>query len=441
MFYSQYSPSKRMFLSVLLLLAIMSLLLLIGPRVPTQLQAKSYVVNIPIKGPFGVSLNYDSPEFIRDAISPALLLKPNSVRQSRPGIIWAAYLLSKPLAFLNKLNSYFHPRLMHDKRIAAREQSILRSGLSVFAAYALINILMLLLACVFYFSLVRLTSYISVASISLITILFCNDVTRQFLWSPHVQIFSIFAPVLLVWLLDRGLSQPTMQRYWYLISLGMGCLTLAYGIFILYSLCLFLIVVRCYMHQVSFLTNFDILKKFFYSLCMHGAFFVLPTLIWYLIVIHFTGHYYVHESEHYHQFVWIKEAWQRGTLFDDFLGHIKLTLQEIVGHIWFLCLTILAIYAYLRYKCVSLQRKTVVYSSCFVMLLFTLFVILDGSFKSVVFRLTYSMVPPLIVLLGYVTEHLISHLERYQIRMVNLVYLAVTCGYAVYALLAPFPAN
>src|SRR4051794_2622490 len=90
------SPRKA-WLWFILGLAVLLVGLLIGPRVPDDQQSARCVVNIHLPGPFGISLNCDSPEFLRLANTPSGLLEPKNTRQPRPGLILAATLISRPI--------------------------------------------------------------------------------------------------------------------------------------------------------------------------------------------------------------------------------------------------------------------------------------------------------------------------------------------------------
>jgi hypothetical protein len=73
---------------------------LIGPRVADDEQTSQCVGNIVLASPFGIALNCDSPQFMWLARQPAGLLEHRNARQSRPGMIAAAALLTKPLSLL-----------------------------------------------------------------------------------------------------------------------------------------------------------------------------------------------------------------------------------------------------------------------------------------------------------------------------------------------------
>jgi hypothetical protein len=94
----------RAWLYFLLGLALLMGALLIGPRVADQDQQSSCVGNIALLGPFGFSLNCDSPQFMALARDPSALLEPKNARQARPGLILAAALIQAPLSLIVSSN-------------------------------------------------------------------------------------------------------------------------------------------------------------------------------------------------------------------------------------------------------------------------------------------------------------------------------------------------
>src|SRR5262249_13048749 len=79
---------------------------LIGPPIPDDQQTAKCVINVRLRGPFGLSLNCDSPEFLRLATNPTGLLEWHNVRQARPGLIFAAAVVALPLAPLRTVAAH-----------------------------------------------------------------------------------------------------------------------------------------------------------------------------------------------------------------------------------------------------------------------------------------------------------------------------------------------
>src|SRR5262249_13874721 len=108
--------------------------LLIGPRVPYERQAEFCVVNVKIGGPLGISLNCDSPEYLRLAREPSALLEPTNMRQSRPGLVLAA-----PLSPLGDLARRFGVSASRPDIAQGRIDDSLAKDFPGFLAYALLN--------------------------------------------------------------------------------------------------------------------------------------------------------------------------------------------------------------------------------------------------------------------------------------------------------------
>src|SRR5262249_30173812 len=69
----------------------------VGPRIPDDQQKQWCVVDVHVTKLLGVSLNCDSPEFMRDATHLSALLEPGNVLQTRPGAPFAAWIVALPL--------------------------------------------------------------------------------------------------------------------------------------------------------------------------------------------------------------------------------------------------------------------------------------------------------------------------------------------------------
>src|SRR5882757_11572530 len=85
--------------------------LAVGPRVPDATQQDYCVQNLRTDTVFGLSMNCDSFDFMRLADFPSGLLAPNNVRQARPGMIFAAYLLAKPFLGLRNVPAKLKVRI------------------------------------------------------------------------------------------------------------------------------------------------------------------------------------------------------------------------------------------------------------------------------------------------------------------------------------------
>jgi hypothetical protein len=424
----QIVQNKAALFASVVLLMIVSGLLLIGPRVPYSQQKSQCVVDLHIVGPLGLSLNCDSPEFMKDAVHPGNLLKKNSVRQSRPGMVLAAYLLSKPLFFLNKIADWYHPHVTRKDIAKGRINALWQAGFSVFAAYAMLNIVILMFACFFYFSLVKVSEGITLASLSLVVLFFVNSITETYFWSPHTQMFNIMGPLFLAWVFYRGLQNSILNKSWYLISLAMGLLVTAYGTFILYAPCLFLLFVY------QFFTKKEVLFfNYFKRLLMHAVIFSLPTIAWYLLVKHVAGSYYVHEAVVYRQFTWMRDAFHQGVgplLYQLFANTTKTLHLVIMQNYYYFIALAAIIFAASRYGFNTWDRKRF-YAFAILALICTLFVIFNGF---IIPRMTSTVIPISIAACGYGLECLSTRVSGSTQRYINILLVAIVVAYSANSL-------
>ncbi|PHQ80475.1 MAG: hypothetical protein COB66_04710 [Coxiella sp. (in: Bacteria)] len=400
------NQKQFMWLSIVLLMFV-SLLLLVGPRVPTAMQKKDCVVNVHIVGPFGISMACDSPEYILDAVHPSHLLKKDSVRQSRPGLSLAAYVVSKPLSFLNTLSRAYHPKLTRSDIKSSRANALLQSGLSVFAAYALLNLATLIAACYLFFSMVRVHKGITLATMSLLVMLLINPATEAYFWSPHDQMFNIMGPLLLVWIGYQGFHSSVFERKWYWISAMLGLLVTAYGLFLLFAPVLFLIFV--YQFTVKF-NNTAGIGRYIVRLAVHAVVFIVPTLIWYLYVMHTTGSYYVHEAAAFHQFTWIISGLHQGVgyVLHRLVQNAIWTMTMMVRYSYWLLLIIVGLIVTLRQlKFASWDKGRLVVFGVMTAL-FILFSTFNGYIAP---HVEFTVVPIFIITCAYLIECLSTQLS------------------------------
>ena len=285
-----------------LFLSVFAAFLLIGPRVPNEQAAMECVQNVDLPGPFGLSLNGDSPDFLLVAIDPARMLGDKKLRQSRPGMIFAAHVLSRPLVLLFRWAENLPQDLIPFDKVFAHELNGRPFGeiLPAYMAYVALNMLLLLLAARLFLSLVarRDDPVIPVILVPMCVVLVANDVTKAFLFSPHTQLFNILVPILCIWCglrswEDRIVYQNEVYAWSVLWGLGL----LAYGSFI---------VIMPFLLLPSLLR--DPRRTFVPRAAGATILFALPMLTWYLFVHYKTGGFYQHEMEQSRQLVWMKDV-------------------------------------------------------------------------------------------------------------------------------------
>lgn len=267
-------------LAFLGLTAAVILILMLRPLPPDQLVRPAfYGVDLP--GPFGLSLSIDSPAFMRLALQPSELLAPNQLRQSRPGIILAAAPLARVLS-----------SIVESPMVAA------------YSAYLILNVATLALSFFLYLTVVRtphgrISLPVFLAGLPLLV----NNVTVQFLLSPHTSLLNLLAPIAClqmaqhVWR-ERLFRRPRIFPTAMLAGFGV----LAYGSFALAFPVLLLTAAAREKADGQTLGT-----MFFVRALLLLALMLAPVGVWYALVVAKAGSFYSAEVEVYRSFVWMAD--------------------------------------------------------------------------------------------------------------------------------------
>ena len=238
----------------------------------------------------GFTFNCDAAEYCVTAASLGRLLAPQSVRQSRPLYVVAAAALGTPSQWtLRKL----------DLPVFHRFGEEAAQYLGYYAAYVMLNFLILLGALYLFDEIARLVTESPIgrgARTAFHLALLSNGVTKAFFWTAHEQFFNVFTPLLTIRLvLDIRRHGKTATELGGL-SLICGFLMLVYGNFLPMFVCLVLasFLVDRQLHVAHFAKNWIL--------------FLAPTAVWALVCTLKNGEYYNHETEQYRQLVWILDS-------------------------------------------------------------------------------------------------------------------------------------
>jgi len=254
-------------------------LMLTGPSLPTDVDTCLFEKTIG-KG-FRHFLNCDSLEFMILASDP-VAVTDHPVRQSRPMSFGVAYVVSRPL--------YLVPRLV--------KFGPYRPYAPEFAAYLIINLALMIAALLMLTSIIERASRVRAGTelLFVFVALGVNDVTKMFLWTPHVQIYNLFVGCLTLFLavrlIERDRPLSTGEAVW--LGLVMSTGVLIYGAFLIPLLCVILIQLAWYRRPVT---------AAFFALAA-----VLPFAVWVALLRAVTGRFYSHEIEAFRQFVWIADC-------------------------------------------------------------------------------------------------------------------------------------
>ena len=428
---------RRYWLLLMTALAILMVGLLVGPRVPDKHQAALCVVNVHIRGPFGIALNCDSPEFMRLARQPSALLEPQNTRQSRPGLIFSAAALALPFSPLSDLAQKAGVRANRADIESSRIENALAKDFPGYAAYISLNVVILLLS--FYvFQLIfwrpASDAITTVILVSICFLLAANDVAKAFIWSPHTQMFNIFLPVFAVWASIRASNGALLDRRFALVTgiiTGLGAT--AYPLFVIVVPCVFIGGVVAMFHHWSPAT----LSIFGLNVVMLAALTMLPEGLWYFFVRSQIGSFYQHEMAR-GQVVWIATAWEHGLRFllatwlQNFASLLRLAAAQAAPLAALLVL--IAASAMLTWSTVSrdLRRQLPI------LLCGVLVSLVIGAFYSstglIVWRLAYALLPPLIIAAAAAVLGITASLAAGQRKMVACACVAITLLHSIFVI-------
>ncbi|MDD5528127.1 MAG: hypothetical protein PHO56_04105 [Patescibacteria group bacterium] len=269
-------------------------LIIAGPLVPDDQQLKQCVVNfhLPIGG---LSMNCDSPEFLRLATDPQYLFEPKNDRQSRPGYIVLPWLVSRPFAPLTVLAEKVGFQAM--RQTPPRFIRPLADYFPAYAGYVLLDIFFLWLAARLFWSLFADAEKKISLTVFVFSLFFiANSIFYHYFWSPHTQVFNIFAPVFCVWAAIKAhQGGESLRKNFFLLSFLAGLGVLAYQTFILF----FPAVLFGEWLREKKLSRASLLRYLISFILV-----ILPSIIWYYAVIWKTGSYYQHELQTYNYGIW-----------------------------------------------------------------------------------------------------------------------------------------
>lgn len=269
---------------------------------------------IRLNNSMGIRVNGDAFAFVALAIEPHHLFDKNQVRQSRPGYILTAhitgtliYALTYP--FRDQLESFFQSKINEQHPQKGKEK--IAKWFSYYAAYILLNFIVLLLTLYLFDTLLQQISgpWQSVAIRNLLLFLLIdNPIMKLFFWSPHVQLFTLLTPLLMVasgLMVARHAARPA-RLYGY--SLLAGILLLFYGSFLLLLPAL-LTGYWIYTRQ----NQKQLLGVDFLRIGLMVLFYTLPLACWILIVKYNATQFYSAEVGEFRQFIWIADRLKEST--------------------------------------------------------------------------------------------------------------------------------
>ncbi|CAK0766876.1 membrane hypothetical protein [uncultured Gammaproteobacteria bacterium] len=302
--------SKKLVLGLTAAMVLFCSALLIGPRVSDAEADLMCVRNFRFTSFLGFSLNCDSPGLIAAALNPPTLLEEGNIRQSRPGMIYLAHLISLPL---NPVISLFRgpdADKIHGPEYPLYVKSVFFEWFPVYLSYEILNFSILFLAVILYLRVVAplAPEAWTVPAVGLLLIF--NDVVKAYFWSPHMQMFNVLVPVFCIWVFVGVLRWGWFESWRILVLAGgAGLGVLAYPTF-----ALFIPVALVPLPWIRGHSPWPVVASratAIVVLCL------APSVVWWAYVMTTVGSYYQHEVVQYKQVVWMLEAARQGlpTLF------------------------------------------------------------------------------------------------------------------------------
>lgn len=388
------------------LLVTMAVIPFLFPRLPQASRTLYCGSLIDVWAPVRVFLNCDSDEFLLLAKNPALVLMPeHRTRQSRPlygAIGWA---FAAPLRALG---------------VSGRSGRLSGEYLPEYVGFIVLNWVLLIASVVLFKRLLGADSFFETSMLVPNAILLVNEVTKAFVWTPHLQIFNIFIPVAslyLFWWMQPRLRTLTWRQV-AAIGLLLGLGNLAYGAFAMTAA-----------GAVLYLLlgdGADALRTQpgprALRATLLAAAFLTPLGVWMAFVVARTGTFYSHEIVVYRQFVWLADSASRGgaALLADLVRNLADYLKTLATVALFPLLalaavSIMTIAAGVRVPRTDRERDTS-RAVLWYMLANIPFFALMGFYRT---RLSWTLVPPLLLLLGHAIGRLelaLSHNRRGALR-------------------------
>jgi hypothetical protein len=377
------------YLPLTLLLA--SALLLLH-RIPEGYDRPYCAENWTLTDRITIVLNCDSPEYLHLAREPQDLLLPTSNRQSRPGLVLSAALLSHVFPSSESLSGLL-------AQVAGHPLDEFTLDLfSTYLPYLALNLAFVWISLGLFASLTGCRRGQSLAVLLAGALLLFNDVVKAFLFSPNTALLAIVAPLLALWSFHSVRGGAT-KGTWRLALLG-SVVGLGVATYALFLVVLPMIGLALWLRAREE-SGFGWKRHFCVQLGLVTLLCVLPAALWYVWVRSQTGQFFFSEVGNYSEVVWLWAGLRThpgGALIRLVDNAARLAIMAIRQAVPALILVALAL-------AVSMRRKTAGWDlggraylpALGVSALCVVFFAIAGIMAD---RRAYSVVPPVVVLAG-----------------------------------------
>ena len=272
---------------------------------------------VQIYGPLGFYMNVDSGEMLDASRNPGNLLKENNSRQQRPVLILVSALFGRLIEPVNDLGAkYFGNR-------SAKTDGNYNSGYAALLSFMIINFF-ILWSC-FYINYLNINNIFKKSQfkdaifVGTSSFILFNGITKVYLISPHFQLFNILVPILMVYLLSMNKSNLLNAKKLGTLFLILGFGFMAYQIFILPIILLFL------RSLIFFLNPENNLRNRIFMLFLCSGLTLTPFILW-------NGYLYIENVEYFSSSLEFQKEFidSSGSFFINLLANAYLMFQRFV---------------------------------------------------------------------------------------------------------------
>ncbi len=356
----------------------------------------------------GLTVNCDSGGFAGLAAEPRTILDRTNLRQTRPVFSLIGTVMGWPLA---QLTHAFKPGL--DPRAG------------YFLGYILLNFLLLAAAVELLALLLAGVGATAAEILGLSLFLVANDLTKAFLWTAHSQLFGLLCPLLTIALCVWLAAAERSRRQLAVLGLALSLAILTYGTFFVTVAALLL---------ADFHRGWERRQPLPQAVARAVALALpalLPVALWPAWVKQTTGAFYSHELVAYRQFVWLADAFQAGGVRGLAIVGTKARLFAdtwLTAELAPLTLATAALVVLTRRAPVETPARELRRQTWLWLLLGLVFLALMGFYAT---RLTYNLVPAMLILAGLALTQLPAARRRLAARLLPIAGLAWWLAHAV----------
>ncbi len=376
-------------------------ILLIGPRIDKKDEKDFCVRNFYINKFFGHSMNCDSADWILNSNNPSRLYESESIRQSRPGLIFLTYNISKFINLFLKDDNY--PKITTN--ITNGSKTIINEEFNpkvVYLSYFLVNIFILLCSIYLFFKLFEFSIFKKENYenwyIWLSSSLIINNTVNQFLFSPSTKFFNIFCAIFTIFISIKILKNEFTKYSFILVYSFLGFLMLFYAsFFISFLIFTILFFVRPDSKSMSNLLLMILLLVIYF----------LPYSIWFWYIKSITNSFYISSLEDYDFIFWIYKYYSENgltlTIFNISMSYVGFIKKFLIEH----SLLLLFIPLVFFIRCSIKSDKKIYFSAIFFIFTYISFFVVLGHIPSDI--VSVIIIPIAIILTHYLKSNFLQN--------------------------------